>query len=60
MVIGGGTGNNAAEDALYTVEFIDNQYQIDGTQQQGNWHFDEVESLTLNGVEYSIGTYGDQ
>ena len=58
MVIGGGTGNNAAEDALYTVEFIDNQYQIDGTQQQGNWHYDEVESMILNGVEYSIGTYG--
>ena len=58
MVIGGGTDNVASEDALYTVAFVDNQYQIEGTQLQGNWHFDEVESMILNGVEYSIGTYG--
>ena len=58
MVIGGGTDNVASEDALYTVAFIDNQYEIEGTQLQGNWHFDEVESMVLNDVEYSIGTYG--
>ena len=58
MVIGGGTDNVASEDALYTVAFIGNQYEIEGTQLQGNWHFDEVESMVLNDVEYSIGTYG--
>ena len=58
MVIGGGTDNVASEDALYTVAFVENQYKIEGTQLQGNWHFDEVESMILNGVEYSIGTYG--
>ena len=58
MVIGGGTDNVASEDALYTVAFVNNQYQVEGTQLQGNWHFDEVESMILNGVEYSIGTYG--
>lgn len=59
MVIGGGTDSVASEDALYTISFVDNRYQFEGTQMQGNWHFDEVESVIINDKEFSVGTYGN-
>ena len=59
MVIGGGTDTTwplrmrCIPSPLSTTSI-----EIDGTQLCGNWHYDEVESMMLNGVEYSIGTYG--
>ena len=58
MVIGGGTNDVAAEDALYSIYYDDLEYAFDSEQLQGGWQFNEVESLVINDTEYSVGTYG--
>lgn len=58
MVIGGGTNKVAAEDALYSVYYDDLEYVFNSEQLQGNWNFDEVESMILNDTEYSVGLHG--
>ena len=58
MVIGGGTNDVAAEDALYSVYYDDLEYAFDSEQLQGGWNFAEVESMIINDTEYPVGIYG--
>ena len=58
MVIGGGTNDVAAEDALYSVYYDDLEYAFNSEQLQGGWNYGEVESLIINDTEYAVGIYG--